>query len=239
VLISQKLKKKMIHSAAVPDLISLHDPSNVNAMIDDDVLGAAKVLFGQSYMNFRNMQYHHHEDMHHQISNVSESSTSRSSSPEKMLDSYYSSGRIVVSVNSSAKQKRKAKRFEEEDEYEEVQRSPKTKAAKIQKLKEPKWKQENRNAAKRESDDDYDNHNNNNEEDDKIYERETSTKYSSNLHEVIIPNRKPAKKSSKRCDYCSATTTPMWRHGPVGYNDLCNKCGVRWMRGRILPGLTR
>ncbi|KAI8920592.1 hypothetical protein BC831DRAFT_478536, partial [Entophlyctis helioformis] len=30
---------------------------------------------------------------------------------------------------------------------------------------------------------------------------------------------------------------PMWRHGPAGYPDLCNKCGVKWMRGRILQDL--
>ncbi|KAI8906583.1 hypothetical protein DFJ77DRAFT_194186 [Powellomyces hirtus] len=38
----------------------------------------------------------------------------------------------------------------------------------------------------------------------------------------------------RKCGYCTATQTPMWRHGPKGYTDLCNKCGVKWMRGRIL-----
>lgn len=46
-----------------------------------------------------------------------------------------------------------------------------------------------------------------------------------------------AKNRGKRCSYCSATTTPMWRHGPEGYPDLCNKCGVKYMRGRILNDL--
>jgi hypothetical protein len=27
----------------------------------------------------------------------------------------------------------------------------------------------------------------------------------------------------RKCKYCQATVTPMWRHGPVGYEDLCNK----------------
>ncbi|KAI8812848.1 hypothetical protein BJ742DRAFT_555412 [Cladochytrium replicatum] len=45
--------------------------------------------------------------------------------------------------------------------------------------------------------------------------------------------------SSRRCTYCAATTTPMWRHGPPGYPDLCNKCGVKWMRGRILQDLNK
>ncbi|KAH9247937.1 hypothetical protein BASA81_014440 [Batrachochytrium salamandrivorans] len=50
---------------------------------------------------------------------------------------------------------------------------------------------------------------------------------------VAVP---PAKSSSysRICSYCQATTTPMWRHGPPGYQDLCNKCGVKWMRRRIL-----
>ncbi|EGF84406.1 hypothetical protein BATDEDRAFT_85119 [Batrachochytrium dendrobatidis JAM81] len=47
---------------------------------------------------------------------------------------------------------------------------------------------------------------------------------------------KPVNASSQNrvCNYCQATTTPMWRHGPPGYPDLCNKCGVKWMRRRIL-----
>ncbi|KAJ3132550.1 hypothetical protein HK100_005208 [Physocladia obscura] len=43
----------------------------------------------------------------------------------------------------------------------------------------------------------------------------------------------------KVCSYCSTTVTPMWRHGPVGYDVLCNGCGVKWKRGRILEGLER
>ena len=27
----------------------------------------------------------------------------------------------------------------------------------------------------------------------------------------------------RTCSYCAATTTPLWRHGPPGYPDLCNK----------------
>ncbi|KAI8809509.1 hypothetical protein BJ742DRAFT_226494 [Cladochytrium replicatum] len=45
--------------------------------------------------------------------------------------------------------------------------------------------------------------------------------------------------SSRRCTYCFATTTPMWRHGPPGYPDLCNKCGVKWMRGKILQDINK
>ena len=45
----------------------------------------------------------------------------------------------------------------------------------------------------------------------------------------------PEKKSGpRRCDYCSATSTPMWRHGPGEYTNLCNSCGVKWRRGKIL-----
>ncbi|KAI8589211.1 hypothetical protein BDZ88DRAFT_452298 [Geranomyces variabilis] len=49
--------------------------------------------------------------------------------------------------------------------------------------------------------------------------------------------RKPARAQAERvCSYCSTTTTPMWRHGPEGYNDLCNRCGVKYLRRRILQG---
>ncbi|KAJ3345172.1 hypothetical protein HDU83_004364 [Entophlyctis luteolus] len=43
----------------------------------------------------------------------------------------------------------------------------------------------------------------------------------------------------RTCSFCHTTTTPMWRHGPVGYDPLCNSCGVKWKRGRILHGLER
>ena len=38
----------------------------------------------------------------------------------------------------------------------------------------------------------------------------------------------------KQCAYCGTRTTPMWRHGPKGCDPLCNSCGVKWKRGRIL-----
>ena len=46
--------------------------------------------------------------------------------------------------------------------------------------------------------------------------------------EQIEPRKRPkptndTKKEPRSCDYCKATTTPMWRHGPEGYSDLCNK----------------
>jgi len=31
----------------------------------------------------------------------------------------------------------------------------------------------------------------------------------------------------------------MWRHGPYPYKDLCNSCGVKWKRGRILQNVAR
>ncbi|KAJ3072396.1 hypothetical protein HDU98_003712 [Podochytrium sp. JEL0797] len=45
--------------------------------------------------------------------------------------------------------------------------------------------------------------------------------------------------TSKCCTYCFTRTTPMWRHGPVNFNPLCNGCGVKWKRGRILVGQER
>ena len=38
----------------------------------------------------------------------------------------------------------------------------------------------------------------------------------------------------KTCSYCHANSTPMWRHGPGIYTNLCNSCGVKWRRGKIL-----
>jgi hypothetical protein len=38
----------------------------------------------------------------------------------------------------------------------------------------------------------------------------------------------------RKCNYCGATSTPMWRHGPGEYTNLCNSCGVKWRRGKIL-----
>jgi hypothetical protein len=40
------------------------------------------------------------------------------------------------------------------------------------------------------------------------------------------PERKRLRQEEKKirtCNYCKATETPMWRHGPEGYRDLCNK----------------
>jgi hypothetical protein len=50
--------------------------------------------------------------------------------------------------------------------------------------------------------------------------------------EPIEPRKRPKQKDTieidkknevRSCDYCKATITPMWRHGPEGYRDLCNK----------------
>lgn len=38
----------------------------------------------------------------------------------------------------------------------------------------------------------------------------------------------------RKCTYCGATSTPMWRHGPGEFTHLCNSCGVKWRRGKIL-----
>ena len=40
--------------------------------------------------------------------------------------------------------------------------------------------------------------------------------------------------SVRKCNYCGVTSTPMWRHGPGNYANLCNSCGVKWRRGKIL-----
>ncbi|KAJ1561284.1 hypothetical protein HK096_005277, partial [Nowakowskiella sp. JEL0078] len=46
----------------------------------------------------------------------------------------------------------------------------------------------------------------------------------------------PLTVTAKQCDYCATKSTPMWRHGPPGseFHTLCNSCGVKWRRGKIL-----
>ncbi|TPX47545.1 hypothetical protein SeLEV6574_g02611 [Synchytrium endobioticum] len=39
--------------------------------------------------------------------------------------------------------------------------------------------------------------------------------------------------ASRTCYSCRATSTPMWRHGPNN-EDLCNKCGVAYRRGKLI-----
>ncbi|KAJ3088672.1 hypothetical protein HK102_008209 [Quaeritorhiza haematococci] len=43
----------------------------------------------------------------------------------------------------------------------------------------------------------------------------------------------------KTCSYCKTRSTPMWRHGPPSFSLLCNSCGVKWSRGRILEQFKR
>jgi hypothetical protein len=52
----------------------------------------------------------------------------------------------------------------------------------------------------------------------------------SRLSDAIVPTIK----KKKRCSYCNTTATPMWRHGPEHCPVLCNSCGVKFKRGRIL-----
>jgi hypothetical protein len=37
-----------------------------------------------------------------------------------------------------------------------------------------------------------------------------------------------------RCDFCGITKTPERREGPGGKRTLCNKCGLKWARGKRL-----
>lgn len=61
-----------------------------------------------------------------------------------------------------------------------------------------------------------------------------SSSASSNSSTTNSSNHEVAKAiPGKVCGYCAATITPMWRHGPPSCPDLCNKCGVKYMRGRL------
>lgn len=55
-----------------------------------------------------------------------------------------------------------------------------------------------------------------------------------NVRELTPEEEATTTKTVKRCDYCKSTQTPMWRHGPGKYTNLCNSCGVKWRRGKIL-----
>jgi hypothetical protein len=55
-----------------------------------------------------------------------------------------------------------------------------------------------------------------------------------NIRELTPEEPTQLKSGVKRCDYCKSTQTPMWRHGPGKYQNLCNSCGVKWRRGKIL-----
>lgn len=37
-----------------------------------------------------------------------------------------------------------------------------------------------------------------------------------------------------RCVHCSSTETPLWRAGPDGPKTLCNACGVRYKKGKLV-----
>lgn len=40
--------------------------------------------------------------------------------------------------------------------------------------------------------------------------------------------------ATRKCAYCGTTSTPLWRRGPENYTNLCNSCGVKWRRGKII-----
>ncbi|KAJ1570083.1 hypothetical protein HK096_002574 [Nowakowskiella sp. JEL0078] len=250
--------------------------------VDDDVLGAAKVLFGHSYMNLRNFTFptisnnRSGIDDLTQAGNSSESTTSPISSPEANssdIDSAFRArllswqgdaeltgleqstikkfGLVKMKIEESLLNKRRRKppkRYDEgtDDENQDgasgsLSRVKGAKRAKIIKPKKERSPTRKLRFSNSPSTEGY----------LSSFENDASTTPSpTKLSEgfdfgIKQESASPPKKSStsskksRRCDYCNATTTPMWRHGPVGYDDLCNKCGVKWMRGRILGNLTR
>ncbi|CAG8595827.1 4562_t:CDS:2, partial [Acaulospora colombiana] len=53
---------------------------------------------------------------------------------------------------------------------------------------------------------------------------------------VVHPPVSNSSGGNKKCAYCFAKNTPMWRRGPDGAGTLCNACGVKWKQGKILQG---
>jgi hypothetical protein len=56
--------------------------------------------------------------------------------------------------------------------------------------------------------------------------------FQSSISVNIVPDADETNK--KKCSFCHTTATPMWRHGPPAYDILCNSCGVKFKRGKIL-----
>lgn len=55
--------------------------------------------------------------------------------------------------------------------------------------------------------------------------------------QAATAQKKKAKKSKKKdylCMMCSATESPEWRKGPRGPRTLCNSCGCKFSRAKIL-----
>lgn len=45
---------------------------------------------------------------------------------------------------------------------------------------------------------------------------------------------KPTDLHRLRCVHCHSTETPLWRTGPDGPKTLCNACGVRFKKGKLV-----
>ncbi|GLJ18209.1 hypothetical protein SUGI_0322120 [Cryptomeria japonica] len=46
----------------------------------------------------------------------------------------------------------------------------------------------------------------------------------------------PAEEGGGRhCTHCLTEETPQWRRGPMGPNTLCNACGVKFRKGKLVP----
>ena len=56
------------------------------------------------------------------------------------------------------------------------------------------------------------------------------------LQPAVMPKqpRKPRPMMDGLCESCSATKSLQWRAGPKGSNTLCNSCGIKWRKGRIV-----
>lgn len=39
----------------------------------------------------------------------------------------------------------------------------------------------------------------------------------------------------RRCGHCETGETPQWRMGPMGKGTLCNACGIKYLKGELLP----
>jgi hypothetical protein len=49
------------------------------------------------------------------------------------------------------------------------------------------------------------------------------------------PRLEAPAKEKRECEHCGTDETPLWRKGPEGRPTLCNACGMRLKKGKLLP----
>jgi len=67
----------------------------------------------------------------------------------------------------------------------------------------------------------------------------TEKKAKQPTNKVKAPSPRMKAENLSGCLECGTHNTPLWRAGPDGRKSLCNRCGIRWMRGSSLTYKSR